>query len=174
VLIFEKQQWEEIKRRFGNFRNLNTNQPTETYDTYLTLNLKEEDLAYIEPVDKEIVPIPSPNHPLPKRYRPYQGGLNFGLFKNNQMICFAAAPHILTHSSFSFAIIRGVETEFLKRRQGYALNTVGLLCKELFSRYQLKNIFLWVEERNLPARNLYQKLGFSKEEKIYQTYCNLK
>jgi hypothetical protein len=174
VLIFEKQQWEEIKRRFNNFRNLITNQLTDSYDTYLTLNLRKDDLAYVEPIDEEIIQIPSPNHPLPKRYRPYRGGLNFGLIKKNQMVCFAAAPHILTQSSFSFAIIRGVETEYLKRRQGYAKNTVGLLCKELFSRYQLTNIFLWVEEGNLAARTLYQKLGFSEEEKLYLTYCDLK
>ncbi|MFW9902908.1 MAG: GNAT family N-acetyltransferase [Candidatus Thorarchaeota archaeon] len=174
VLIFEKHRWEEIKLRFSNFRNLNTNKPTDTYDTYLTLKLKKDNLAYTEPIDDVIIQIPSPNHPLPKRYRPYNGGLNFGFFKKNQMVCFAAAPHILTDFPFSFAIIRGVETEFLKRRQGYALNTVGLLCKELFSRYHLNNIFLWVEERNLAARNLYQKIGFSEEIKFALTYCDLK
>ncbi|MFX1507605.1 MAG: GNAT family N-acetyltransferase [Promethearchaeota archaeon] len=173
VLVFEKQHWEEIKRRFTNFRKLNTNQPTDSYDAYLTLNLKKDDLAYIEPIDDEIIQIPSPNHPLPKRYRPYHGGLNFGLFKNNQMVCFAAAPHILTCSPFSFAIIRSVETEFLERRQGYALNTVGLLCKELFSRYHIKNIFLWAEESNLAARKLYKKIGFSEETKFALTYCDL-
>jgi len=90
------------------------------------------------------------------------------------MVCFAAAPYILTHPPFSFAIVRGVETKFLKRRQGYALNTVGFLCKELFSRYQLKNIFLWVEEGNQAARSLYQKIGFSEEVEISLTYCDLK
>lgn len=174
VLIFEKQQWEEINRRFDNFRSTETNQLTKSYDTYLTLDLNKDRLSFIEPIDDEIIQIPSPNHPLPKRYRPYNGGLNFGLFKNNQIVCFAAAPHILTRESFSFAIIRGVETKFLKRRQGYALNTVGLLCKELFSRFHLSNIFLWVEEKNMAARNLYQNLGFFEEAKLAVTYCDLK
>ncbi|UCG04343.1 MAG: GNAT family N-acetyltransferase [Candidatus Heimdallarchaeota archaeon] len=100
--------------------------------------------------------------------------MNFGLIKDNQIVCFAAAPYILTEKSFSFAIIRSVETKFLKRRQGFALKTVGLLCKELFSRFNVSNIFLWVEEKNLAARNLYQNLGFLKESKISLTYCDLK
>lgn len=174
VIIFEKQYWKDINQRFDNFRNLNTNQSTNSYDTYLTLNLKKDDLSYFESIDEEIKQIPSANCPLPKRYRPYNGGLNFGLFKNDQMVCFAAAPYILINSPFSFAIVRGVETKFLKRRQGYALNTVGLLCKELFSQYHLKNIFLWVEERNRAARNLYHKIGFSEEVEFSLTYCDLK
>ncbi|MFX1516126.1 MAG: GNAT family N-acetyltransferase, partial [Promethearchaeota archaeon] len=172
VIIFEKQHWEEIIHRFDNFRSLETNQSTNSYDTYLTLSLEKDDLPHIEPIDGDIKEIPSITYPLPKRYRPYSGGLNFGLFKKDQMVCFAAAPYILTHPSFpfSFAIIRRVETKFLKRRQGYALNTVGFLCKELFSRFHLENIFLWVEEKNLAARNLYQKLGFSEKEKLSLTY----
>lgn len=67
-----------------------------------------------------------------------------------------------------------METKFLKRRQGYALKTVGVLCKELFSRFQLSNIFLWVEEKNIAARNLYQNLGFLEEAKLSLTYCDIK
>ena len=174
VIIFEKQHWKEINQRFDNFRNLDTNQLINSYDTYLTLNLKKDDLSNFEQTDNEIKQIPSTNYPLPKRYRPYNGGLNFGLFKKNQMVCFAAAPYILTNPPFSFAIVRGVETKFLKRRQGYALNTVGWLCKELFSRYLLNNIFLWVEKRNQAARNLYQKIGFTEEVEFSLTYCDLK
>ncbi|MFX0124787.1 MAG: GNAT family N-acetyltransferase [Candidatus Hodarchaeota archaeon] len=174
VLIFEKQQWEEINRRFENFRHIETNKLTGSYDTFLTLNLSRDRLSFVKPIDENIIQIPSSKHPIPKRYRPYSGGLNFGLIKNDRIVCFAAAPYILTKQGFSFAIIRNVVTKFIVRRQGFALKTVGVLCKELFSNYHISNIFLWVEERNTAARNLYKKLGFFEEAKVAMTYCDLK
>lgn len=174
VLIFEKQRWEEIIHHFDNFRSLETNKPIDSYNIYLTLSLSREDLSFSEDADDRIIQIPSPEHPHPKRYRPLKGGLAFGLLKKDKIICFAAAPHILTQKSLSFAILRGIKTELLERRQGYALKTVGMLCKELFSRYQLSNIFLWVEETNTAARNLYEQLGFQEEAKIFSIYCDQK
>lgn len=174
VLIFEKKRWGDVIQRFDNFRDLETNQQTDSHNTYLTLNLFRDHFSFSEPFSDQIIQIPSSEHPLPKRYRPYSGGLSFGLFKKGKMVCFAAAPHILSQGTLSFAILRGVETKLIERRQRYALKTVGVLCKELFSRYQFSNIFLWVEETNRAARNLYQKLGFSEEGKIYTTYCDQK
>jgi len=174
VLIFEKKGWGEITQRFDNFRDLETNRQIDSYNTYLTLNLSKDHFSISEPIDNQIIQIPSSKHPLPKRYRPYGGGLSFGFIKNGKIVCFAAAPHILSQETFSFAILRGIETKIIERRQRYALKTVGVLCKELFSRYNLANIFLWVDEKNIAARNLYQKLGFSEEGKIYTTYCDQK
>jgi predicted GNAT family acetyltransferase len=94
--------------------------------------------------------------------------------KNEKIVSFASAPHILTHKSFSFAILRGIETKLLERKQGYALETVGVLCQELFSQYHLKNIFSWVEEKNAAARSLYKKLGFREKAKTFAIHCDRK
>ncbi|MFX0013748.1 MAG: GNAT family N-acetyltransferase [Promethearchaeota archaeon] len=174
VLVFEKHYWDDIRIRFDNFRNVETNKPANIYNTYLTFNLSKNHLLNLEPIDDQIIQIPSYKHPLPKRYRPLDGGLGFGSFKGNKLVCFAAAPYIFIKSSFSFAILRGVETNVLERRQGYALKTVGVLCKELFLRYDISNIFLWVEDSNMAAKKLYRKLGFSEEAKVFTTYCDLK
>lgn len=174
VLIFEKKRWGDIIQRFDNIRDLETNQQTDSYNTYLTLNLSRDHFSFSEPVDDQIIRVPSSEYPLPKRYRPFGGGLSFGFFKKGSMVSFAAAPHILSQGTFSFAILRGVETKLIERRQRYALKTVGVLCKELFSRYESSNIFLWVEETNQAAQNLYKKLGFSEEGRIYATYCDQK
>jgi hypothetical protein len=173
VLMFEKQRWEEVIQRFDNFRSLETNKPTNSHNTYLTLNLrKEEYVSHLKDINDRIIKIPSPGFPTPKRYRPLSGGLAFGFLKNGTIICFAAAPHILNQKDFSFAILRGIETQSFQKRHGYALKTVSVLCKELFDRYDLSNIFLWVEEKNFAARNLYKKLGFKEEVKVFMTYCD--
>lgn len=172
VLRFEKQRWHEITQRFSNFRSLETNKPMNSYSTYLTLALNQEDFSFSEPVNENITEFSSPDYPLPKRYRHFDGGLAFGILKNDNIACFAAAPHILTQGSFSFCILRGIETLPSKRRQSYALNTVGTLCKEVYTRYKVSNIFLWVEETNTAAQNLYKKIGFHEEAKIYTTYCD--
>ena len=173
VLMFQETTlWEEIIYRFHNFRSLETNEQMLSYSTYLTLNLSKDNLYMVNPGDDRIVQVPSSNHSLPKRYRLFNKGLAFGLFKNNSIVCFAAAPHILNQKSFSFAILRGIETQSFQKRHGYALKTVSVLCKELFDRYDLSNIFLWVEEKNFAARNLYKKLGFKEEVKVFMTYCD--
>ena len=173
VLMFQETTlWEEIIYRFHNFRSLETNDQTLSYSTYLTLNLSKDNLSIVDPVDDRIVQLPSSNHSLPKRYRPFNKGLAFGLIKNNSIACFAASLHILNQNSINFAILRGIETQSFQKRHGYALKTVSVLCKELFDRYDLSNIFLWVEEKNFAARNLYKKLGFKEEVKVFMTYCD--
>ena len=174
VLTFEKQNWRGISKRFDNFRSIEAKKPITSYKTYLTLNLTREHFSFFESSENQIIQIPSPGYPLPKRYRPLSGGLNFAFFKNDNIVCFASAPYILTQSSFSFAILRGIETKLPERKKGYAFRTVGVLCKELFSRYSVSNIFLWVEETNPAALNLYRHLGFSEESKVLTTYCDKK
>ena len=174
VLMFEKESWTEITHRFHNFRSIETNQPSQTYDTYLHLHLTKKNYFFPESNDEQIIELPSSQHPLPKRYRPLSGGLAFGFLKNNNVTCFAAAPHIFMQEPFSYAILRGIETQSLDRRRGYAQKTVQVLCNALFNRFNVSDIYCWVEEKNRAARNLYKKIGFYEEGKIYSIYCDLK
>ena len=74
----------------------------------------------------------------------------------------------------SFAIIRGIETKLLERKQGYSTMTVTKLCQHLLADLLIRRIFLWVEESNRPAISLYENLGFIKDKTIFATFCDLK
>lgn len=175
VLTFQdKTLWNEIINRFVNFRSLDTNKPVNTYDTYITYFLTQENFSSDNLSPNSILQIPSTVHPLPKRLRHLTEGLNFGLIKKGKIISFAAAPYIVTQEDFSFAILRGVETDFTERRKGYAQATTSKLCKELFTNYKIKQIFIWVEEDNQAAKKMYRKLGFQEESRVFTTYCDQK
>ena len=55
--------------------------------------------------------------------------------------------------------IGGVYTLFQFRQNGYAALTVSNLCKRILQAH--KNISLFVKTKNLPAQQLYQKIGFT-------------
>lgn len=55
--------------------------------------------------------------------------------------------------------IGGVYTLFQFRQNGYAALTVSTLCKRILQAH--KNISLFVKNKNLPAQQLYQKIGFT-------------
>ena len=55
--------------------------------------------------------------------------------------------------------IGGVYTLFRFRQNGYAALTVSTLCKRILQAH--KNISLFVKTKNLPAQQLYKKIGFS-------------
>ena len=55
--------------------------------------------------------------------------------------------------------IGGVYTLFQFRQNGYADLTVSTLCKRILQAH--KNISLFVKTKNLPAQQLYKKIGFS-------------
>ncbi|MFX0088153.1 MAG: GNAT family N-acetyltransferase [Candidatus Hodarchaeota archaeon] len=175
ILIFQnKNIWNEIVEKFDNFRSLETNKPAQTFNTYLTLYLTQDAFSCINSNKELILKIPSEKYPILKRYRHLKNGLNFGLIKNNKIVSFASAPHIMTGYTTSFAVLRGVETNMLERGQGYAQVTVSKLCKELFTKFEVKYIFLWVEENNFAGIKIYNNLGFKEAVKIYTSYCDLK
>lgn len=55
--------------------------------------------------------------------------------------------------------IGGVYTLFQFRQNGYATLTVSTLCKRILQAH--KNISLFVKTKNLPAQQLYKKIGFT-------------
>lgn len=174
VLLFsDPNLWEKIQSKFGNFRSLETNEKSDKYNTYSTYKLSIETFAPKWKKSTAIIRLPDENFSLPKRYRHLDDGISYGYIENNEVISFAAAPHILQKGKRSFAIIRGIETKLLERKQGYSEMTVTKLCQHLLAELLIKRIFLWVEETNQPAINLYEKLGFIKDKTIYATFCDL-
>ena len=55
--------------------------------------------------------------------------------------------------------IGGVYTLFQFRQNGYAAHTVSTLCKTILQAN--KNISLLIKKKNLPAQQLYKKIGFT-------------
>lgn len=173
LTFYQKKMWSEIRNRFTNFRDLESNKPTDSFNTYQTLRLKKTDVDIILDNNESIIKLPSLEYTIPKRYRPVSGGICFGYIKDKKIVSFAAAPHILNDKAHSFAILRGIETKLLERRHGYAIQTVHHLCQELFNKHNLNSIVLWVENSNEAAKEMYFKLGFKEEAKVFGTYCDL-
>ncbi len=175
VLMYDDPILEEIIRaNFKNFRSLETNEQNNNFKTYLSLRVIEQTFTFSDINEFTPIKLPSKNIKLPKRYKHLQGGVNYGILKNEEIISFAAAPYILIESGFSFAIIRSVETKLLERKQGLGTVTVGKLCESLFHQYKVQDIVLWVDESNQIAQKLYEKLGFTIEGSFYATYCDKK
>jgi len=177
VLFFTNESlWPEIFERFTNFRSLETNNPTDTFNSYSTYRLT---VATFNPKWSNlssIIKFPNNKLAVPKRYRhlDIHGGLAYGYLKNNEIVSFAAAPHIYQSDDLSFAIVRGIETKLLERKQGYSNITLTKLCQELLSNLLIQDLFLWVEDSNEAAIKLYEKIGFVKDNKIFATFCDLK
>ncbi len=175
VLLFSDPTfWDIIQSKFWNFRSLETNENVDTYNTYLTYELSIESFKPYWKKASSIIKLPSETFSIPKRYRHLNEGIAFGLIENNEVLSFAAAPHIFQKSRLSYAIIRGIETKLLERKQGYSMLTVTKLCQHLLADLLIRKLFLWVEESNLPAINLYEKLGFRKDKTIFATFCDKK
>ncbi|WP_455140883.1 GNAT family N-acetyltransferase [Candidatus Hodarchaeum mangrovi] len=170
----DKDLWDDIRAKFTNFRSLETNKNVDIFNTYFTYFLSNDRFKKSKQNYNSVVQIPNKTIYLPKRYRHLKGGLAYGYMKDKEIISFAAAPHILIKVPFSYAIIRGIETRLVERRQGFAYETMSKLCEALFNEVKINCIYLWVEENNLAAIYLYEKLGFLKDSVIYATYCDLR
>lgn len=177
VLFFTNESlWPEIQERFTNFRSLETNSDTDLFNSYSTYKMTVKTFNPKWTNLSPIIKFPNDKLAVPKRYRhlDIHGGLAYGYLKNNEVVSFAASPHIYQSDDLSFAIIRGIETKLLERKQGYSNITLTKLCQELLSNLLIKELFLWVEDSNGPAIKLYEKIGFVKDNEIFATFCDLK
>ncbi len=173
VLIFhDSSLWPSIQEKFTNFRSLETNEKTNTYNTYTTYQLSVETFNPGRLDLDSVIRFPNNRVNIPKRYRHLTGGIAYGYLKGKEIASFAAAPHILQNNEFSFAILRGIETKLLERKQGYSQKTLTKLCQEILTDRLIKMIFLWVEKSNQGAIQLYKKLGFEEDSTIFATYCD--
>lgn len=87
-------------------------------------------------------------------------GVAFGAYKNNRLVALATVPEIIDDIAF----IRGVYTVPSLRGSGFATSASSRLVKELIDLG--KEVVLWVAKDNLPARRVYEKIGFEKTEHV--------
>jgi len=83
-------------------------------------------------------------------------GLAFGAYKDGMLASVATVPEIVDDIAF----IRGVYTVPSLRSSGFATSACSALVKDVISLG--KDAALWVATDNLPARNIYEKIGFQK------------
>ncbi|MCW4020040.1 MAG: GNAT family N-acetyltransferase [Candidatus Bathyarchaeota archaeon] len=83
-------------------------------------------------------------------------GLAFGAYDGGRLVSLATVPEIIQ----DLALIRGVYTVPPFRGGGFATSACSALVKEIIRLG--KKPMLWVARDNLPARRVYNKVGFKE------------
>ena len=96
-----------------------------------------------------------------------------GIIRDNSLIGCAFASQVVQETPFSFAAIRDVWVHPNFRKQGLGTDLTLHIAEIIFAN-KIERIFLWVEERNYPAVQLYEKLGFQTVDTFLSTVCKLK
>jgi uncharacterized protein len=82
----------------------------------------------------------------------------WGLFEGDRLISIAAYNARVD----TIAQIGGVYTQPDYRKKGYASRTLQSLIAESYAVHGLETLLLFTDENNLPARALYERLGFQE------------
>ena len=96
-----------------------------------------------------------------------------GIVRDNSLIGCAFASQVVQEDHFSFAAIRDVWVHPKFRRQGFGADLTSHIAEIIFDN-KIERVFLWVEERNYPAVQLYENLGFRTVDTFLSTVCKLK
>lgn len=87
-------------------------------------------------------------------------GVAYGAYENGTLASIATTSEILD----TIALIRGVYTLNSFRGRGLATSAVSILVKEIISLG--KDAMLWVADDNIPAKQIYEKIGFQRTKHI--------
>jgi len=87
-------------------------------------------------------------------------GIAYGAYENDALASIATTPEIIDNIAF----VRGVYTVPSLGSRGFATSAVSALVKEIINLG--KEAALWVADDNLPARRIYERLGFQKTEHV--------
>jgi len=85
-------------------------------------------------------------------------GIAFGAYQNGKLCSIATVPNLKILDDL--ALIRGLYTIRQCRRQGLATSACSALVAELINMGM--EAMLWVEKDNIPARKVYEKVGFKE------------
>ncbi|MEM3459119.1 MAG: GNAT family N-acetyltransferase [Candidatus Bathyarchaeia archaeon] len=87
-------------------------------------------------------------------------GIAYGAYDNCTLASTATTSEILD----TMALIRGVYTVEFSRGKGLATSVVSAIVKEILNLG--KDAVLWVAEDNIPARRVYEKIGFQRTQHV--------
>jgi len=85
-----------------------------------------------------------------------QKGMAFGAYEEGKLVSVATAPEIIE----DLVNIRGVYTEPSFRGRGFSTSTCSALVTEIIKIG--KEALIWVADTNIPARKVYNKIGFKE------------
>jgi len=85
-------------------------------------------------------------------------GIAFGAYQNGKLCSIATVPNLKILDDL--ALIRGLYTIPQLRRRGLATSACSALVAELISLRM--EAMLWVDKDNIPARKVYEKIGFKE------------
>jgi len=97
----------------------------------------------------------------PEQALGFFSGLAFGLFKNENLVSYAASPEIIE----DLAIVRGVFTAPDERNKGYSQSVCTALVEKLLG--EGKEVMLYVSKHNPAAIKVYEKIGFKKTGHLF-------
>ncbi len=93
------------------------------------------------------------------------GGVFYGIFENNKLIS-AAGTHLVS-PTYNLAAVGNIYTHPDFRGNGYGTQTTSAVVSELI-RQGIEDIVLNVEQDNLLANRLYERLGFERYCPFYE------
>ena len=172
VLSFDPEWLELVEKYFTDFELMDKSAKSKLMNTFLCMELRKDDF---NSKDTYLASVLSENqaHKLNFKQRilfSNSDGGGVGILKEDEIISVAFTPHIVQNYDFSFAIIRGVWVSPEHRNKGYGFDVSAKMCEVLFER-DIETITLWVEESNLPAIHIYEKMGFRTIEKVIGADC---
>ena len=165
-------KWEKfIRSNFTDFIPMDKSVKNKDMNTFLCMELKKENFTPKEEyISRELHKKEEKLLGIKRRILFSQGLGGVGIVEKNELIGCAFAPHFVLNNKFSFAIIRAVWVNKSHRNKGLGLDLSSHICNKIFNT-GINLVSLWVEETNLPAVKIYEKLGFKTIEKVFGTDC---
>ena len=171
-LSFDPEWLEIVRECFTNFELMDKSAKGQEMNTFLGMELNRETFNAKSTYEAQVLG-EEISHKLNFKQRILfsnsEGG-GVGIIRNGEIVGVAFAPHVLSNEDFSFAIIRGVWVSKDNRNKGYGYDVSAKMCEELFAK-GIETVTLWVEETNIPAVKVYEKMGFVTVDRVFGTDC---
>ncbi len=164
--------WKDlIQSNFSDFVPMDKSVRNKDMNTFLCMDLKKDNFRpQSEYISRELTKDEIKLLGLKRRILFSQGLGGVGIIENDELIGCAFSPHHVQTERFSFALIRGVWVGKEHRNKGLGYDLSIKMCDFLIEK-GIELITLWVEETNLPAVRIYEKLGFRIAEKVFGVDC---
>ncbi len=163
-----------IHQYFTNFSMLDPSIGTGQYNTFLCMELTEENFRPKNLTESRKISDDEYKLLDFRRRILFSKGLGGVVISDHERVIGRAfAPHVVNNEDFSYAVVRDVHVDPQHRKSGYGYDLSSKICEIIFEN-DIDQIFLWVEERNIPAVKIYKKLGFIVTDKVRSNYCTRK
>ncbi|MCK4896378.1 MAG: GNAT family N-acetyltransferase [Candidatus Heimdallarchaeota archaeon] len=168
VVITADLEWmPTIEEHFTDLKLLDPSMDENSYNSFLCMELSKKDFQAKEGcisrrLDQDDQKLVSMN----RKIHLNSGVGGVGIIEDRSLVACAFAPHVVMNESFSFAILRDIWTRPSYRGKGFGYDVSSRICDIAFEE-GVEKIFLWVEENNKAAVNIYEKIGFITANKAY-------